>query len=130
MGTSGGRRLRVVFPDGVWRADVEARYPPGSGARNTADIARRDFERDGVPESQLLACDPEGPEGSRLEDCLKAFRSGRAIRLSARSGSCSSTSEPRNQRYWCSRLASATPRRNPGNRASISSPTAGFTHRP
>jgi hypothetical protein len=73
MATSGERRLRVVFPDGVWRADVEARYPLGSGARTVADAARHDFEREGLPEPELLACESEGREGTRLEDCLKVY---------------------------------------------------------
>jgi hypothetical protein len=68
----------VVFPDGVWRADVEARYPSGSGARTAAEVARREFERDGVPDSELLACEPEGPEGTRLEACLKIYLPVRA----------------------------------------------------
>jgi hypothetical protein len=111
---------------GCWR---EARYPPGTGARNVADTARRQFERDEVPESELLACEPEGPEGSRLADCRSSTcRSVRATRESARSESCSSMWEERNRRWWYWRLAFATHRRSPGSRAFTSWPTAGCTH--
>ena len=63
----------MVFPGGVWRADVEARYSPGTGARVAADTARREFERDGVAGSELRACEPQGPRGTRLADCLKVY---------------------------------------------------------
>lgn len=57
----------------MWRADVELRYPPQSTARKIADRARREFERDGVPERELQACDPEGRDGTRLGGCLKIY---------------------------------------------------------
>jgi hypothetical protein len=73
MGTGAGRRLRAAFPAGVWAADVDARYPSSSRARTVADGARREFERDGVPERELQLCEPEGPEGTRLDGCLKLY---------------------------------------------------------
>jgi hypothetical protein len=73
MGTEEGRRLPAVFPAGVWAADVEGRYRASSRARTVAEQARRTFERDGVPESALQACEPEGPGGTRLDGCLKVY---------------------------------------------------------
>jgi hypothetical protein len=73
MGTEDGRRLRVVFPAGVWRADVEGRYPASSRARVVAERARRALERRGIPERELQACEPEGPEGTQLAGCLKLY---------------------------------------------------------
>lgn len=66
-------RHRVVFPPGVWAADVERRYPPSSGARTVADQTRSAFERDGVPERELQRCEAEGPDGTRLAGCLKVY---------------------------------------------------------
>ena len=57
MATDRERRLRVVFPPGVWAADVEQRYGASSRARRVARESRRRFEADGVPEAELQACD-------------------------------------------------------------------------
>lgn len=73
MGTEEGRRLRAVFPAGVWAADVEGRYPASSRPRTVAEQARCAFERHGIPEQALQACEPEGPEGTRLAGCLKVY---------------------------------------------------------
>ncbi len=73
MGTAEERRLRAVFPAGVWAADVESRYPASSRAREVAEQARRALERDGIPERELQACEPEGPDGTHLAGCLKAY---------------------------------------------------------
>lgn len=73
MTEAGGHRLRVVFPAGIWAADVERPYRASSRARVAAEVARRAFEKDGVPESELLACEPEGPDATQLEDCLKVY---------------------------------------------------------
>lgn len=63
----------MVFPGGVWEADVEERYPPSSGARRVAEAARRELEVTGVPQEELRLCEAEGPDGTRLEDCLKLY---------------------------------------------------------
>lgn len=73
MGTDGQRRLRAVFPAGVWSTDVEVRYPAQSRARLVAEESRRVFERDGVPERELRACEAEGPDGTELGGCLKLY---------------------------------------------------------
>lgn len=73
MGTEAERRVRAVFPAGVWAADVERRYPVSSRPRTVAEHARRAFERDGIPERALQACKADGPEGSQLADCLKLY---------------------------------------------------------
>lgn len=73
MARGEGRRLRAVFPAGVWEADVEGRYPESSRARTVAEQSRRAFERDGVPEEELQACEAEGPEGTQLAGCLKVY---------------------------------------------------------
>jgi hypothetical protein len=52
---------------------MKARYPGSSRARTVADGARREFERDGIPEHELRLCESEGPEGTRLESCLKVY---------------------------------------------------------
>ena len=51
----------MVFPPGVWAADVEQRYRASSRARRVADESRRRFEAEGVPEAELQACEAEGP---------------------------------------------------------------------
>ncbi len=58
MGAEEGRRLRAVFPAGVWAADVEGRYPPSSRARMVAEQARRAFERDGIPRGSCRHVSP------------------------------------------------------------------------
>jgi len=73
VGIEEGRRLRAVFPVGVWAGDVESRYAASSRARSVAEEARRNFERDGVPGRELQACEAEGPEGTQLADCLKVY---------------------------------------------------------
>ena len=73
MATGRERRVRAEFQEGVWVADVEMRYPQGSRARRVADDSRRVFEQHGVPEAELLLCEAEGPDGTRLVDCVKVY---------------------------------------------------------
>jgi hypothetical protein len=73
MDITEGRRLRAVFPAGVWEADVEKRYPAASRVRIVAVESRRLFEAEGVPERELQGCEAEGPDGTRLAGCLKVY---------------------------------------------------------
>jgi hypothetical protein len=126
MGTAEGRRLKAVFPAGVWATDVKARYPGSSRARTVADGARRQFERDGVPERELQLCEPEGPEGTRLDGCLKVFsRWGLATPASGPSGWCPSTSAAPSLLWCCSPTACDTSRRARTPTPSTAAPTSG-----
>jgi hypothetical protein len=35
--------------------------------------ARGEFERNGIGVDKLLACEPEGPDGTRLPGCVKTY---------------------------------------------------------
>ena len=60
-----------------------ARFDPGtfdadlvrstSAGREVAETARRDYERAGVPRSQLKPCEAEGRDGTRLPGCVKIY---------------------------------------------------------
>lgn len=63
-------RLPVVFDDPTWNADL-ARL--GQRGAEIADRARADLEREGVALSDLLKCDPEGRDGTRLGGCVKLY---------------------------------------------------------
>jgi hypothetical protein len=44
-----------------------------AAARAVAEVARDDFERNGVAIDQLKACAPEGPDATELPHCLKVY---------------------------------------------------------
>ncbi|HEX6152339.1 MAG TPA: hypothetical protein VFZ19_02350, partial [Solirubrobacterales bacterium] len=39
--------------------------------REVAIVARKEFEREGIPVESLLACDEEGSDGTELRHCVK-----------------------------------------------------------
>jgi hypothetical protein len=41
-------------------------------ARSTP-AGRREYERDGIPQSHLKACEPEGRDGTKLPDSVKVY---------------------------------------------------------
>lgn len=41
--------------------------------RHVAEIGRARIERDGIPASELLACEPEARDGTRLGGCVKTY---------------------------------------------------------
>jgi hypothetical protein len=67
-----GRHAPAVFEDEAFAEDL-ARYDEGSNAALVATLARRQFERDGVPVDALLECEAEGRDGTSLEGCLKVY---------------------------------------------------------
>ena len=60
----------VVFDDAAWAEDLARATAAG---REVADAARREYEMSGVPLQELRACDPEGPDSTRLEHCVKVY---------------------------------------------------------
>lgn len=73
-----GRRRRpalvaVEIDAAVWTAEVH-RYRSGSVARAIAQRARRGIDRErGVDRNLLLACEAHGPDGTRLDRCVKLY---------------------------------------------------------
>ncbi|HYQ78504.1 MAG TPA: hypothetical protein VEP91_05260 [Solirubrobacterales bacterium] len=63
-------RFPARFDAGAFREYVAGSSPVGQGA---AEIARRDYEANGVPVSDLRPCDPEGRDGTVLPQCLKLY---------------------------------------------------------
>jgi hypothetical protein len=63
-------RLTVAFDDPTWNADL-ARL--GQRGAEIAKRARADLERNGVAISDLLKCDAEGRDGTRLDGCVKLY---------------------------------------------------------
>ncbi len=60
----------VVFDDAAWAEDLARASAAG---REVAEAARRQYEQDGVALGELRACDPEGPDGTRLAHCVKVY---------------------------------------------------------
>ncbi len=60
----------VVFDDAAWGEDLTCATAAGG---EVAEAARRAYEQDGVPLAQLRACDPEGRDGTRLQNCVKVY---------------------------------------------------------
>jgi hypothetical protein len=68
--TAPTRRLPARFPTAAWEQDLAAASPTGV---EIARQARRRYERDGVPLTELRPCDPEARDGTRLKDCVKTY---------------------------------------------------------
>lgn len=60
----------VIFGTAAWAEDV---LRASAAAQRVAEAARADYERDGVPVADLRACQAEGPDGTRLEHCVKVY---------------------------------------------------------
>ncbi|MGN6254187.1 MAG: hypothetical protein ACTHO8_04300 [Solirubrobacterales bacterium] len=61
-------RAPALFDDAAFAEDMRRASDGGEAA---ALAARREFEREGVPLENLLACDEEGPDGTALLHCVK-----------------------------------------------------------
>jgi hypothetical protein len=75
----------VLFDDAAFAEDSRRASPGGA---EIAKSARTRYERDGVPVGDLLACQAEGPEGTKLQDCMKVYldRFGMVFRVERRQG--------------------------------------------
>ena len=69
-GAEHGARFPVRFNDVWWRRDLIASDPEG---RAVARRARECWEREGVAPADLHARLSEGPDGTRLRNCVKAY---------------------------------------------------------
>ncbi|MEX0972691.1 MAG: hypothetical protein WDZ46_05490 [Solirubrobacterales bacterium] len=58
------------FDDAAFSEDLKRASDAG---RQVAEAARREYEQDGVPIDDLLACEEEGPEGTALQHCMKVY---------------------------------------------------------
>lgn len=67
---AGGRRLAVRFDGRVWQQAIRG----FSGrALEVATSARGLLERDGIGVSELLPCEPLGPDRTELSGCAKLY---------------------------------------------------------
>jgi hypothetical protein len=66
------RRVEVRIPGRIWAEEVE-RLRAGSSVRVAAERERRRLERDGLSLRELIACDPAGPDGTRLPGLFKVY---------------------------------------------------------
>ena len=65
-----GRTPPVVFDDAAWAEDMKR---ASVTARRSEMTTRAEYESKGVPFVELRACDPEGPDGTQLERCMKVY---------------------------------------------------------
>lgn len=68
-----GRPVRtppVIFGSAAWAEDL---LRASAGAQRVAQAARDEFEGSGVRVADLRACQAEGPDGTRLENCVKVY---------------------------------------------------------
>jgi len=85
VSTSGRRRLAAAFDDETFALAVR-RYRDSRG-RRVAQTARAQFEGRGVPLDDLMHCEPEGRDGTRLGGLLRSTRRPPVPRLrTVRSG--------------------------------------------
>lgn len=63
-------RFPARFDADAFREDMARTTQAG---RSAAEIARRDYEVNGIPMSDLRSCDPEGRDGTVLPQCLKLY---------------------------------------------------------
>lgn len=68
MGDKRAGRAPALFDAAAFADDLNRASDAG---REVALTARSDFEQKGVPLAHLLACEDEGPEGTRLANCVK-----------------------------------------------------------
>lgn len=61
-------RAPALFDDAAFAEDLRRASDRG---QEVALAARREFEAQGVPTKELLACDEEGPDGTALRHCVK-----------------------------------------------------------
>jgi hypothetical protein len=63
-------RFPVRFDSRPWDEDLTRTTTHGN---RTAQNARREYERAGVPRSQLRPCEADGRDGTNLPDCAKVY---------------------------------------------------------
>ena len=61
---------RVVFDEDAWG---EGMARTSTNGRTVAEATRRDYEQNGCPTEDLLACDSEGQDGTPLGGCAKVY---------------------------------------------------------
>lgn len=82
-------RAPALFDDALFAEDLKRASDTG---RKVALTARGEYERDGVPLGDLLACEEEGPEGTALVQCMKIYlprsagKFGMVFRIALRNG--------------------------------------------
>lgn len=67
---TGELRFAARFDPDTFRNDMARTTPAG---REAAEAAKRDYEANGVPYSDLRPCDPEHRDGTKLPQCLKVY---------------------------------------------------------
>jgi hypothetical protein len=63
-------RAPALFDDAAFAEDLKRTSDAG---REVATAARSEYEQDGAPIDDLLACDEEGPDGTMLTNCMKVY---------------------------------------------------------
>ncbi|HUN77697.1 MAG TPA: hypothetical protein VMU32_02130 [Solirubrobacteraceae bacterium] len=58
----------VLFDEDAWVADMARTSTNG---RAVAEATRRDYEQDGCPIADLLACQKDAADGTNLPGCVK-----------------------------------------------------------
>jgi hypothetical protein len=82
-------RAPALFDDTAFVEDLIRASDTG---REVAVAARSEYEQDGVPIEQLLACDEEGSDGTELANCVKIYlprpagKFGMVFRIELREG--------------------------------------------
>ncbi len=82
-------RAAALFDDAAFVEDLNR---AGDTGREVALAAKNEYEHDGVPIDQLLACDDEGPDGTELANCMKIYlprpagKFGMVFRIELREG--------------------------------------------
>jgi hypothetical protein len=64
------RRATALFDDAAFAEDLRRTSDAGHEA---ALAARQQYEQGGVPVDDLLACEEEGADGTRLPHCVKIY---------------------------------------------------------
>lgn len=70
MSDKPARRAPALFDDAAFAEDLDRASDTG---KEVALAARQEYEQDGVPIDDLLACDDEGPDGTALAHCMKVY---------------------------------------------------------
>ncbi len=65
-----GAAAQVIFDEHAWREDMARTTSSG---RTVAEETRYDYEQNGCPIEDLLACDSEAQDGTRLPGCAKVY---------------------------------------------------------
>jgi hypothetical protein len=63
-------RARVIFDEAAFREDLRRTTDAG---QSVAVATRNTYDRDGCPVEDLLACQSEAQDGTRLPACVKVY---------------------------------------------------------